>query len=49
MTEMRELKGYEKPIMEVILLEDRDIDTITASSGDGDEWNYDDFNWGPVD
>lgn len=46
---MRELKGYEKPIMEVILVEDRDIDTLTASSGGGDKWPYDDFSWGPVD
>lgn len=37
---MREFKGYEEPVMEVIQIEDRDIDTLIASSGDGDEWEF---------
>ena len=47
---MRELKGYEKPVMEVIRVEDWDIDTITASPGDGNEWDFgEDFpGWGPI-
>lgn len=40
---MRKLEEYERPIMEVVWIENRDIDTITASSGDGDEWEYSDW------
>ena len=48
---MRELKGYEEPTMKVILIEERDIDTITASPGGGENWNFsEDFSgWGPAD
>lgn len=45
---MREFKGYEEPVMEVIQVEDRDIDTLIASSGDGDEWEFSQ-GWGNLD
>lgn len=45
---MQELKGYEEPVMQVIWIQDRNIDTLTASSGDGDEWEFPQ-GWGPLD
>lgn len=45
---MRELKRYEEPSIKVILIEERDIDTITASPGGGPQWDFgEDFaGWG---
>jgi len=45
---MQELKKYEKPVMKVAWIEDRNIDTLTVSTGDGDEWEYPQ-GWGALD
>lgn len=45
---MRELKEYEKPVMEVVRIEDCNIDTLTVSTGGGDEWDFPQ-GWGTID